>query len=156
MIELIKNVHDVKYGQEGEVYFSLFNKYISLHNWQGASQAYVLKCAEYLNSFDAVIINSLCKASIHYCNDVLETIGEDLKQFDNPQDILSLIYPNSLNIPDPKGHEEPVVHMELNCEWEEEHGMEWIIRNDRVLYVGAYNGENPWGEFEAEDFCNYV
>lgn len=157
MKELIKNVRNELYGQEGEVYFALFDKYISFSNWKTARDTYVVECGEYLNSisFNDSIINHLCEASIRYCNDVLDTIGEEFKHFENLKDVLILVEPNLLIIPDSK-RSTPVIHLELNCEWEEEHGMEWIIREDKVLYVGAYNDENPWGEFNNKDSWNYA
>ncbi|VEP15013.1 conserved hypothetical protein [Hyella patelloides LEGE 07179] len=156
MIKLIKNLHNASNGQEGEVYCTLFERYINLYNLEDASETYVLKCAKYLNNFDDMIINHLCEASIRYCNDCLETVGEDLKYFDDPRAVLALINPSSLFIPNPEGRNEPAIDLELNCEWEEEHGMEWVIRGDKVLYVGAYHGENPWGEFEPKDNWNYA
>lgn len=157
MTELIKNVRSNSDRQKGEVYFALFDKYISFSTWKAVNDAYIVECAEYLNSisFNDSIINHLCEASIHYCNDVLDTIGEELKHFDNLKDVLLLVYPNSLNIPEPR-RSIPVIHLELNCEWEEEHGMEWIIREDKVLYVGPYNGENPWAEFTRKDSWSYA
>lgn len=157
MKELIKNIRSSSDRQKGEVYFALFDKYIRFSTWKAVNDAYIIECAEYLNSisFNDSIVNHLCEASISYCNDCLDTIGEELKHFDNLKDVLLLVYPNSLIIPQPR-RSEPVIHLELDCEWEEEHGMEWIIREDKVLYVGAYNGENPWAEFEAKDGWNYA
>lgn len=38
-----------------------------------------------------------------------------------------------------------------------EHGIEWIIRNGELIYLGAYNGEWAWGnpEHYEEDY-NYA
>jgi hypothetical protein len=154
--DLVRNIHEGDYGQEGEVYFSLFEKYITLFNWHGADDTYVMKCAHSLNNLSEVVIDHLCIASIRYCNDFLAGTGQEPKQFNTSRDILPLIYPSSLSVPNTKDPAIPVIHMELNCEWEEEHGMEWIIRNDKVLYVGAYNGSDPWGEFEPKDSWNYA
>jgi len=155
MPELIRCASDSG-NREDEVYFTLFDQYINLYNWDGASAEYERACANYLNNLSDTVIDHLCEASIRYCNDFLDAIGEDPKQFENSRDVLALIYPNSLSIPDPKGQAEPVIHMELNCEWEEEHGMEWVVRGDKVLYVGAYNGENPWSDFEPKASWNFA
>lgn len=161
MPELVRNIRQEHLGQEGEVYFALFDKYISLFNWQGADEAYVLKCAQYLNDLDEQIITHLCEASIRYCHDFLDAIGQEPKHFNDPRDVLALIRPSSLSIPKPhvlkpQGEDVPVIHMELNCAWEEEHGMEWVIRDGKVLYVGAYNGENPWSDFQPKESWNYA
>ena len=39
---------------------------------------------------------------------------------------------------------------------EEEHGMEWIIRGNKVLYVGSFNGEDPMGDFSLKNEWNYA
>jgi hypothetical protein len=154
--KLVQNLREGQHGQEGEVYFALFEKYIPLFNWRKANDAYIMKCADHLNSLDETIIGHLCRASIRYCNDFLDAIGQEQKHFNKPRDVLSLIYPSSLSIPEPKEESIPVIHMELNCEWEEEHGMEWIIKDGKVLYVGAFNGLDPWAEFEPKDSWNYA
>lgn len=153
---LLRNIENVKEGQEGEVYCRLFHQYIKLYSWKGAGMGYIEKCAAYLNSLSDEIIDRLCEASIRYCNDFCDMVGEEPKKFENVRDVLKLIQPNGLSIPKPKDENTPVIDLELNCDWEEEHGMQWIIRNDEVLYVGAYNGENPWGDFTEKKEWNYA
>lgn len=156
MPELIRYAAESPERKEDKVYFALFEKYINLYNWDGASSEYEYACATYLNNLSDAVIDHLCEAAIRYCNDFLYAIGEAPKQFETSRDVLALIYPSSLSIPNPEGRNEPVIHMELNCEWEEEHGMEWVVRDDRVLYVGAYNGEDPWSDFEPKDRWNFA
>ncbi|HEX3047590.1 MAG TPA: hypothetical protein VHY08_22755 [Bacillota bacterium] len=155
-VPLLRNLQNVKEGQEGEVYFKLFNQYIKLYSWNGAGIGYIEKCAGYLNSLSDEIIDRLCEASIRYCNGFCDDVGEELKEFMNIRDVLKLIQPNGLCIPKPRDENTPVIDLELNCDWEEEHGMQWIIRNDRVLYVGSYDGVNPWEDFTEEDEWNYA
>jgi hypothetical protein len=156
-MDLIKNVITNTYGcPEGEVWFELFDKYINFAVEDAADIDYAQLCAQYLNSQPESVIKDLCEASIRYCNNFLEAIGEPEKEFENYRDILQLIYPSVLLIPDPENNNEPILHMELNCEWEEEHGMEWVVRNNEVLYVGASNGVYPWGSCDAGEFWNYA
>lgn len=156
-MELIRNVITNTYGcPEGEVRFELFNKYIQFAVEDAADIDYSRLCAQYLNSQPELVIKDLCEASIRYCNNFLEAIGEPTKVFNNYRDVLKLIYPSVLLIPDPENGDEPMIHMELNCEWEEEHGMEWIVRDGKVLYVGAFNGEYPWADFTEKESWNYA
>ncbi|RXZ79559.1 hypothetical protein EBB07_22725 [Paenibacillaceae bacterium] len=143
-------------GIEAEVYFALFDRDIEVFIGEGVTEEYANRCAAYLNALSEEVISELCLASIRYCNDFLDGIGEEEQTFEKPADVLRLVYPNSLNIPEPQNGNEPVIDMELNCDWEIEHGMQWIIRKDKVLYVGAYNGENPWGDFSEKDEWNYA
>lgn len=154
-MELIKNITQDKYGIRGEIYFKLFDRYIALSS-EDNDIAYAEQCATYLNALPETVIITLCEASIRYCSAFLEAVGEPSNHFDSPKQILPLISPSVLIIPNSNGTNMPVIHMELNCDWEEEHGMEWIVRADEVLYVGAFNGENPWGDFSTKRTWNYA
>jgi len=48
------------------------------------------------------------------------------------------------------------VHLELKCSWEVEHGMEWLIRNDKVQYVGAFEGLDEWENYSCKQPGNYT
>ncbi|WP_041598668.1 DUF6985 domain-containing protein [Hahella chejuensis] len=154
-MEIIKNIGSGEFGIEGEVYFRCFDKYIAL-SVEGENIEFAQMCAEYLNELTDDVISSLCEASIRYCNGFLEAIGEPIKTFEKPTEVLSLIYPSVLLVPSPGNEREPVIHMELNCEWEPEHGMEWVVRGNKVLYVGAFNGEDPWSDFCQKKAWNYA
>ncbi|TVV43150.1 hypothetical protein [Thalassolituus sp. C2-1] len=156
-MELIKNIYQGQLDPpEGEVWFGLFDKYISFAIEDSADIEYATKCAEYLNNLSEEIIRNICEASIRYCNSFLDAICEPTIEFNNYKDVLPKIYPSTLLIPDPENGDEPIVHMELNCEWEPEHGMEWIVRGKEVLYVGAFNGTYPWAEISKSDSWNYA
>ncbi|MBQ0775912.1 MAG: hypothetical protein KBT87_14675 [Gammaproteobacteria bacterium] len=156
-MELIKNVYQSQLDPpEGEVWFGLFEKYIGFAIEDAADIEYAKKCAEYLNSFSEDLIRSLCESSIRYCNSFLEAVGEPRIEFKDYRDVLLKIYPSTLLVPDPENGDEPIVHMELNCEWEPEHGMEWVVRGSEVLYVGAFNGIYPWSDISKSDSWNYA
>ena len=155
-MEVIRNANLTEYGLEGEVFFKCFDKYISLSVEDGEDTEYAEICAKYLNELKDATIIRLCEASIRYCNDFLDAVGEPLKKFEKAIDVLKLISPSVLIVPYPENGNEPVIHLELNCEWEPEHGLEWIVRGDKVLYVGAFNGEHPWDDFCSSDCGNYA
>ncbi len=155
-VSFVRNMNKVEFGEDGEVYCKLFSQYTILYSWRGAGMGYIEKCANHLNSLSDEVIDRLCEASIRYCNDFCDMVGEKPPEFKNVRDVLKLVQPNGLSIPKPKDENMPVIDLELNCDWEEEHGMQWIIRNDEVLYVGAYNGENPWGDFTEKKEWNYA
>lgn len=154
-MELIRNTKAGEFGIEGEVYFGLFDTYIALMVEDDAL-SYTQKCAAYLNELSESLVKELCEASIRYCNSFLDAIGEPTKQFKKAEDVLKHIYPSMLIVPFPEGVDDPVIHMELNCSWEGEHGMEWVIRGNKVLYVGAFNGEDPLGDFSPKQEWNYA
>jgi hypothetical protein len=154
-VELIKNTQTGEFGIEGEVFIGIFDKYITLAV-EDDNLIYSKKCAAYLNELPESLLKELCEASIRYCNDFLEAIGEAVMVFEKAEDVLKHIYPSVLMVPFPDGITDPVIHMELNCSWEEEHGMEWVIRGNKVLYVGAFNGENPLGNFSPKQRWNFA
>lgn len=154
---LLRNVSSEGFWPlQGEAFFTLFDRYVAFAVEDASDIEYVEKCVEYFNALDSGIIDKLCLASIRYCNDFLEMVGEDSRQFNSPRDVLSLVSPGTLIIPNEENSGTPVAHLELNCDWEPEHGMEWIIRDRAVLYVGAFNGSDPWGEYLEKVSYNYA
>ncbi|QGM31547.1 hypothetical protein GI482_14660 [Bacillus sp. N3536] len=154
---VIKNLKTNEYFEvEGEAYLELFDQNITVYIEQESDIEYAELCITYLNTLSDGLIDDICNASIRYCNEFLDDIGEDIIEFNKPTDVLPYITPNTICIPKPKNTTEPVIDLELNCEWEEEHGMEWIIRNEVVMYVGPYNGINPYGDCDIGKEWNYA
>ena len=154
---VIKNLKTNEYFElEGEAYLELFDQNITVYIEQESDIEYAELCITYLNTLSDGLIDEICNASIRYCNEFLDDIGEDVIEFTKPTDVLPYITPNTICIPKPKNKTEPVIDLELNCEWEEEHGMEWIIRNGVVMYVGPYNGINPYGDCDIGKEWNYA
>ncbi|MDP7017186.1 MAG: hypothetical protein QGG36_15380 [Pirellulaceae bacterium] len=155
-MNLIRELKPDTFGMEGVVDTLLFATEVGVFIEEGASVDYAQKCADYFNSLPDHVIASLCAAAIRYCNEALDAVGEPLMEFRSDRDVLNIVYPSVLMVP-PGNHESaPVIHMELNCDWEEEHGMEWIIRDDEVLYVGQFTGENPLGDFSEKKSWNHA
>lgn len=135
---------------QGECFFTLFDCYIEFYADDDADLSYATSCVERLNHLDAQIVDELCLASIRYHN------ASEPVAFDNPRDVLKLISPCALMVPNPENGSEPVIHLELNCSWEAEHGMEWLIRGNEVLYVGHFNSVDSWGDYRVKDRWNYA
>lgn len=145
-------------GESGEVDFPLFGTEIEISidsDYQGSNAIpleYIDKCAEHLINLPENVINILCESSIRYCEDMRENIDFGSMGFPVPENIvgrkiLQYIHPKSL-IMEPQEYNSVVLHLELDCDWEPEHGMEWIIRDNEVLYVSSFNWEHPWEEKE--------
>ena len=155
-MELIKNIDRNADHTIAQVWFGLFDCYIDLDaDGNDSSWDYARKCAIYLNSLSDNLIDRLCVASINYCNTFLDDTGQDLIRFSDRRDVLKLITPLALIVPEML-RDEPVIHLELNCEWEVEHGMEWIVRGDKVLFVSAFEDKNPWGDFSKPEEYNFA
>lgn len=55
----------------------------------------------------------------------------------NGREILSYITPSVLIIE---------FHVECECDWEEEHGLEITIKDNKLVYVGSFDGMPPYYE----------
>ena len=141
---------------EGKVHFNLFNKEIDFVVEDNDSIEYAKKCVKYLNKIEKEIVIKLCNASIRYYNYVLKQLGNTVKFFESPMDVLTQIDPVLLIIPALEDNSDPIIHLELNCDWEAEHGMEWIIREGNILYVGPFSGEDPLEFFTDEIAWNFA
>lgn len=147
--------HDVVDGvtfdnDEVTVFVPLFNQEISVFLDSDVSTGfldYAAKCADALRSLPDDVINKLCEYSNVYCEDFCDAIGENPPEIKEMRDILKYIQPVSFIIEEPKD-ESIVIHLELNCDWENEHGLEWLIKDGRILYVGSFTGESPYCEAE--------
>ncbi|MEC7119573.1 MAG: hypothetical protein VXW65_06695 [Pseudomonadota bacterium] len=151
----IKNLQTSEHGLSGEVFFGLFEKDVTLLV-EGHDLSYAQACAINLNEMSDVLVQDLCEASIRYRAACLEANGVPAVQLETVQDILKSIDPRILIVPCIEGLSDPVIHLELNCAWEEEHGMEWMIRDRKVLYVGAFSGEDPLGDLSTLNAENYA
>lgn len=148
---MLKDIRTGRWGLEGEVFFPLFDRYIRFSADRDAGIADVQRCALYLNALPEPVIQELCEASIRYCRSYSRTVGHATPEGLGPQAVLSMIGPRTLIVPEPGEREEAVVHLELDCDWEEEHGMEWLVRSDQVFYVGPFCSLNPWHAYDPED-----
>lgn len=155
-MNLIKNLAKTEFGIEGEVFFRLYGTFIGLTIDEESNVEFAQKCAALLNNLSRSVVDHLCRASERYCNDFLYEVGEPLIEFKTNRAVLDRIEPGALIVPKPNEIATPVVHMELDCDWEEEHGMEWLIRDNTVLYVGGFNGCYEYDTFKGRDSWNYA
>jgi len=140
----------------GELRYDYFDCDIEFVADESVDSDYIKRCALYLNEVTEKVIDHLCEASVRYCNDFLDSIGEKKCEFTKTEDILSLITPSCLSVSEPQKGSEPIVSLELDCEWEIEHGMEWVIREGKVIYVGVFTGTCPWEGYESDLFDNFA
>jgi hypothetical protein len=135
----------------------LFGIDICIRFFEGIDISYAEKCVSALNNLNDSIIDLLCKYSELYCRDFCEYVGEDCPEINNSRDVLKYIQPLGLNI-DPPRDEDVVLDLELNCTWEEEHGMQWVIKGNKILYVGSYDGISAYEEktYYEKELGNYA
>ena len=151
-----------------KVYFPLFNKEIAVTIKEDVEKTYADKCFEHLNNLSQKTINKLCEASIEYYKEHLDEPDNNIEG----KEILKHIYPKVIIIDKPQNKKiyykagttdtgldyKIGYRIELDCDWEKEHGLEWTINENKVLYVGKCCNVNAWksDEHYKEISYNYV
>lgn len=145
----------------GKLYSTLFNMEIDVWIENSIRIDYAEMCAEHFSKLSNEMIDKICERVSAYHQYMLEEWDEEFVNEINEKvpcnvrgrDILNYIEKPSLFIFPPKGDGVGYI-IEGLCEWEPEHGIDIIIRNDRVLYVGSPEGADAWAD-DSEYECDY-
>nr|WP_086939866.1 hypothetical protein [Thaumasiovibrio occultus] len=141
---------------EGEFRFELFDTVAAVIIYDDTPLEYAERCVAYLNSLNTEVVAALDAACLRYCNDFLTMTGQSPRTLERPADIRHFMRPGGLIIEEPEDLNEPIIHLEMECDWDIEHGVEIIIRADKVLYVGGFNGLCPWSSFDQNLSYNFA
>ncbi len=144
----------------GKLHSNLFNKTIDVYIEKEADIEYAKKCAEHFSSLNEEMTDKICERTSAFHQYMLEEWDEDFVNMINSKvppdvtgrDILNYIETPALYVFSPKGDGIGYI-IEGLCEWEPEHGIDIIIRDDSVLYVGTPEGYTPWSDDEF--ICDY-
>ncbi|MBO0991836.1 DUF6985 domain-containing protein [Bacillus sp. SD088] len=103
------------------------------------------------------LIDQIYQAAIAYCEDFCDDVGLEPPKIDKTTDILNYIEPTGFIIDKPKDPHISIIHLEGDCEWEVEHGIEIIIRENQLLYLSSFNSMGAWDDPESyKDSYNYA
>jgi len=154
---MLANLKEDEFFFNTNMHFALLNKEIAVMiDKDNPDFDFAEKCMKALNNLSEEVIDKLCACSIKYSEDFCEMVGEEEPEVKTNRDILKYIQPGALIInADEREDYDIVLHLELNCEWEEEHGLEWLIADNEVLYVGSFNDVMPKYHGKGESW-NYV
>lgn len=156
MSKPIHGLHETEYGVEGKMYWKLFDREIEVLI-NDADEDYAQRCADYLDNLPEELLDRLRRATLLYAQDFYEMTEErELKKFSKmkPKKILNYVRPSLLLIEKPED-DRIAFHIEMNCDWEIEHGLEWSILDGQAMYVGDFEGVSPWNDFMDSDW-NYL
>ncbi len=123
--------------------------------------AYAERCAEYFNNMSNELIDELKLYTLRYCEDFRQFFDEqspDVPAGVTERDIFNYVSPRVVLIEAPKNSDEIGFSVEFGCQWEREHGMEWVIRGGKVLYVGDFSNIGTWRDYNVylKHCMNYV
>lgn len=165
----LSSTHQNEFGEtQGIALFPYFGTEITVICRKGVSPEYTEKCLKYLEEVDEELILQICKYAEFFLKDTLEntSVGdlEDGEAFpyDNLLDLLQYFRFDTLYIDKPPQDiaESPEVHV-LNlsggCEWREDDGIQCLVKDGEVLYLGDFYVLNIWQNNYSENYYgNYV
>lgn len=159
---MITDIKNSEFGIEGKVKSELFNETIDVVIEEEAGLEYAEKCAVALNNLSEAAISAICKASKNYClymidicEDFSDEMSVEINESTPPEEILKCIHPTTLIIDEPE--EDSIgFHLECECDWEPEHGLELTFRDGRLIYAGPFEDCGPWNEYDEDDEYNFV
>lgn len=159
---MIFDVKSGEFGLEGKVRFDLFNTEIKVIIDDDADLDYAEKCAEALNELSQKTIDDICKAAKSYCLFFLDECdgAEEDMPFEVTEatpfrEILKCIRPSCLLVHAPEG-QGIGIHLECECGWEIEHGMELTLLDDELVYCGSFEDAHPWDEYVKDEEWNFA
>ena len=140
-------------SMEGIIDFPLFNnEEIEIFIEKGVPLKYAKKCVVFLQKLPPSMIETLCEGATKYCETCRKHFADEglsIPENISAREILQYIQPGSLSIMYvPEDGSTLAFSLTLNCDWEQEHGMEWFVKGGKALYVGPFNGgiEHPYDD----------
>ncbi len=152
-------LNDKEYDEDGVLEATFYCKRcdddLALTADPGVDEKYVKKCVEHYNKLSNDLIDKICDALCRYCESVREKAGDDFDE-DIPEDvkgrdILDYCAPVSLNIEAPPSPGIIGYSIEGECDWDPEHGVQIIIRDDKLILVSSFDGRTVWGDDDMYD-----
>ncbi|GAB1541082.1 hypothetical protein NUACC21_37520 [Scytonema sp. NUACC21] len=145
-------------GSEGSIYFAFFDCTVPVFVSKKIDD-YDKRCIEAFFDWGETIFIKLQSASFEYYKDYSDACdGLDDLIIGSPPEIWQYCKP--INIHFESSDEDPnstFVDVELDCDWEPEHGMQWLVKNTNFLmYVGPYYGNASPNQKVDRSLGNYA
>ena len=152
--------------REGKVYCKLAGAEISVMIFdEEVTVEYAERCAAAMNAMPEALIDAICWAAKAFCIDFCESISDEwraelklavpVNADTPPRDLLKCFRPTVLTVELPEDPSKIGYQLECACDWEEEHGMEIDILDDKLVFLSEFTGESPWGD-HTDDYGNYA
>lgn len=145
------NIKKLKYDKKlglyvGKAYILPFDTELEVIVDEDVEIVYVEKCIEYINNLSQLLLNKISERAYKYYDFIRNECGDvdDIL----PEKIMEHVHPLNIFVEKPEV-DIPAFDIECGCDWEEEHGMEIIIKGDELLYIGEYAGLGPWANEEC-------
>ena len=132
------------------------------------SPEFVKRCEEHLKNMPERMIEVIMEGAKKYCLFFMELCRESAGDQYDPSEFPPVtpetpamemepyfgIHEAIIEIPE----DESAIAYRLSggVDWEPEHGLEICIRDDKVLYLGGFDGNSPWWDYDPDDEWNFV
>ena len=150
----------------GKIYSTLLDANMEVVIDNDVSNEYIEMCIKHFNNLLPSTIDMLCDRLNQYYHfmlnawqeiglyeNIVASINSKMSNNNTPHAILQHISPQTMLIEHPK-QAIPAYSLECNCDWEPEHGVEIIIRENEILYAGQPTMLGPWCDTK-EYICLY-
>ena len=147
---------------EGRAYCRLCDTEIDVELYDDVPIEYAEKCVEAMNAMPEELIDDICRAAKRYCLEFLDAVGgAELNDIEltvpvdenTPvREMLKCFEVGTLIVSAPQDPARTGYQLSGNCDWEEEHGIEIVILDDKLVYLGEFTGESPWEDHMEESW----
>ena len=112
---------------------------------------YAERCIAHFESMPKAMRKELCNALIRYCEKYREfAIQEDfyfeIPEIQQLEEIFEYVSFSTIHVEDVQDTSIIAYSVDGSCDWEVEHGLQIVVRDDEILYVGNYEGVSIWDE----------
>lgn len=149
----------------GYAEFPYFHKQIQVTCDKDITPEYVIQSLQWLAAVDETQIREICQYALYYLQDQLastsvgELLDEDIQHIQEPLEVLRYMELCNLDIKPPLNPDIPVLNLSGGCDWQEDEGLQCLMKNHHVIYLGHWNDMNVWNEHLLDDnqyLANYV
>lgn len=165
----LKDSFKNEFGEiEGTAFFPYFNENITVICRDGVASEYVEKCLQYLEEVDETLMFQICKYAEYFLKDKLETtsIGEigdeEAFPYENLLDLqryfhFGILYIDAPPEPVAETMQTHVLNLSGGCDWWEDEGLQCLVKDGEVVYLGYFNRFNIWNGCYSEAYIgNYA
>ena len=146
----------------GRAYCKLSGTDIEVDLYDDVPIEYAEKCVEAMNAMPEELIDDICCAAKRYCLEFLDAVGgaeaNDIElripvdENTEPREMLKCFDIGAMVVTVPKDPSRVGYQLSGNCDWEDEHGIEIAILDDRLVYLGEFADESPWTDHSEESW----
>lgn len=143
---MVRDIKEYEYGiVEGKTDSLKWGKDISLICDTKEQLSYAEKCLSYFDSMPDEVELKLIKYLFRYFKDYKQYFNQEVEESDsiNEENILKHIQIGSIIVDSECRKDKIEFHIEGNCDWEPEHGLEITISDGKILYVGPFEDYGP-------------